>query len=305
MVLSNQSQLARFAKKFLIFVVGIVLVDAIVGTLMKRYYDNQKGGLFYRANYVVNNTKADLLIFGSSRANHNYITTTFESKLNTTAYNCGRDGIGMYYCLATMAAVLERYTPKTIILDLRPGEFSLSEYGKLAEILPYHDNPAVYNYIKYDGKFEKYKLASKMYPYNSMFSTLFLNNHLAANHTIFDVEGYIPFTDTMKYAPRELVKFGPVIPQRVKVLEDMLQTLKKKNIKMFLVMSPSYCTFLHPDPTIVTVDSLCEKHPEVRFLNYEDDPAFSDYKLFKDQDHLNQDGSKKLTSLITDQLAYH
>ena len=44
-------------------------------------------------------TKADLLVFGSSRANHHYVPEVFEDSLKLTFYNTGKDGSGIFITL--------------------------------------------------------------------------------------------------------------------------------------------------------------------------------------------------------------
>jgi hypothetical protein len=42
--------------------------------------------------YSVEGTKADLLIFGSSRANRHYLPDNFEKRMNLSCFNIGQEG---------------------------------------------------------------------------------------------------------------------------------------------------------------------------------------------------------------------
>jgi hypothetical protein len=69
-----------FIKKILILLVIIALFDLMIGFLLNYLYFRQKSGLFYRATYAIEKTNADVLVFGSSRANHHYVPEVFEKR---------------------------------------------------------------------------------------------------------------------------------------------------------------------------------------------------------------------------------
>src|ERR1700744_3385387 len=129
----------KFLKSFIIILVGLYLSDWIVGACLKYLYKHQTSGFQYRTSYSIDSTKADYVVLGSSRASHHYDPHVFEQKLNASFYNGGRDAQGIFYSCAVASAIINRYTPKCIIIDVRPGDFSGDDEGKLAPLLPYHN----------------------------------------------------------------------------------------------------------------------------------------------------------------------
>ncbi|HXS59927.1 MAG TPA: hypothetical protein VN703_03845, partial [Candidatus Sulfopaludibacter sp.] len=114
----------------------------IIGNLLRTFYFKQQSGLQCRTTYSIEKTTANVLIFGSSAANHDYQTNTFTKRLDTSFYNTGRDGISIFYEYAVLKAILKRYTPKIIILDFDQEEFIKNEasYDRLSALLPYYIN---------------------------------------------------------------------------------------------------------------------------------------------------------------------
>lgn len=292
----------RFLKKLVLLVIVLIILDYLIGAAFKHYYFKQKVGLFYRITYIIDSTKADLLIFGSSRANHHYVPSVFENKVHETAYNCGSDGYNLIFHAAAISAILERHIPKQVVIDLTPNELSQSEEGRLSQLLPYSDNPAIRPFIKYNGKFESYKMLSKMYPYNSAFITILFNSFSSDRSRNGD-KGFFKLTNKMAFHPREVYVDDKIRESRIKILDDLLKKLNEKHVKVSLVISPSYYSFAAPYSEAGIIEELSHKYSNVRFFNYENDPAFVDPRLFNDDLHLNYDGAYKFSEDLAGKLA--
>lgn len=291
----------KFLKKLVLLCIALILLDRLIGAGFKHYYFQQKVGLFYRITYVINTTKADILVFGSSRADHHYVPSVFENKLHETFYNCGSDGYNLIYHAAVISAVLKRYTPKHVIIDLTPNELSQSEEGRLSQLLPYSDNPCIEPFIKYNGKFENYKLLSKMYPYNSSFITIAFNKFSSDKSRNGD-KGFFKLTKVMPFHRKEVYVDDKIMETRIKILDDFLRELDAKHVKVTLVISPAYYSFIDPNDEGVAIEKLSHKYSNVRFFNYENNPAFADNKLFQDDLHLNYDGAYKFSEDLANKL---
>jgi hypothetical protein len=294
------SDLKRFLKKAFGLLIILIILDFLIGGMLKFLFFKEK---FNSVTYVINKTKADFLIFGSSRASHHYVPSVFEKKFHTSFYNCGRDSYKLIYHLAAISAVLERYSPKYIILELDPDDFETSEENRLSMLLPYKDNTAIKDFIKYNGKFERFKLLSKIYPYNSLIGDIMMGS-LSSHKAGFgnDVEGYGKMTNTMVNHPIQLFKHDKITNERVEVLNDFLCRLNKKNIKITIVISPIYFRFLLPDQTVSIVAAFCKKYKNVHFINYENNPAFFDHQFFNDDFHMNDTGAHKFCEDLANKL---
>lgn len=288
--LSND--LRRFLKSLGIIALALVVLDFAIGNTLRHYYFKQKRGPLYRSTYAIDSTKADMLVFGSSRAIHHYVPEVFESKLNTTFNNCGRDACNLIYSIAIASAMLDRYTPKHVVIELNPNEFSVSEEGKLSPLLPYHDNPTIHGFLKYNSKTEGVKLWSKMYPYNSMLVHIIAGDLSLAPP---DDKGYIALDGHMDYYPIPAYSQTTINYDRVNLLDKLLSRLHQKHVQTSLVISPIYASFAEPDIQVSEVKKLVSKYDNVSFFNYENDPDFAHYYLFKDGVHLNKIGATKFS----------
>lgn len=299
---SKNTDLVRFLKKITFLLIAILILDFTIGSALRYYFFKEK---FNSVTYVMNTTKAGFLVFGSSRASHHYEPDAFKEKFHTSFYNCGHDSYRMIYHLAAISAVLERYTPKYLVLDLDPADFEQSEENSLNMLLPYKDNPAVREYIKYNGKFEKYKMISKIYPYNSLIGDIIMGSistHKAGFGT--GSEGYVQLNAVMPDTKMALASHDQIIPERVAILDDFLAGLHKRNINITIVISPIYYHFKPNDPTVEIIESLCRKYPNVSFINYENDPAFLDESLFNEEIHMNGAGAGKFSIDLANRLVH-
>ena len=95
----------------------VFILDFTIGKTLRYYYFKESSGTHFRTTYAIEKTNADILIFGSSRANHHYVPAIFEDSLKMKFYNTGRDGNGIFFQLAVLKSILKRYTPKIIIFD--------------------------------------------------------------------------------------------------------------------------------------------------------------------------------------------
>ena len=169
----------HFLVKLFLFLIIVFLLDFATGSILKYLYYKQDSGLLYRTTYAIDSTKADVLIFGASRANHHYYPGAFEKRLHMSCYNAGRDGNDIFYHYAILQGVLKRYTPKIAILDFAREEFFKNQesYDRLSSLLPYYDrHPEMRSIIQLKSPYEKYKLLSKIYPYNSLIFTIAVGN---------------------------------------------------------------------------------------------------------------------------------
>src|SRR5664279_2941974 len=132
----------KFAVHLLVLLLIIFIFDRIGGSILRKLYYSQIAGTNYETTYAMDSTRADILIFGSSRAIFHYVPEIFEDSLKMRCFNCGRHGSFAMYNYAVFKAITARYTPKTVILDITPEEFNFNNfrYERLSPLLPYYQN---------------------------------------------------------------------------------------------------------------------------------------------------------------------
>jgi hypothetical protein len=297
----------KFFIKLFIFLAIVVVLDIAIGATLRHYYFKQESGVQYRTTYSMEQTKADVLIFGSSRATHHYVPDIFEKRLNMSYYNVGRDGNFIFYHYAVLKSVLKRYTPKIIILDISGGEFSVSQdsYDRLSALLPYYkEHPEIRPIVELKSDYEKVKLVSSIYPYNSSLITIALGNVSFNKKRNDDTEGYLPLKKNWNLPLEDL----GMLPNydldsvKMKAFDSFITDCKAANIELYVVCSPQYRKAQNTDYSVLNAKQMAEKH-NVPFRDFYDDTSFINHvRLFADAAHLNDSGARVFSNIMVDDL---
>ena len=180
MASSTIKQIIKFTSILLLFLFVTLLCDRGIGAIMKLLYFRQESGDGYLLTYTIDSTTADIIVLGSSRAKHSYVPEIFESNLNLTCFNAGRDGTEhVLISYAQFKAVTARYNPTIVIFDIRPEDlgYRAKEYDLLSPLLPYYYiHSEIKEIIDVRGPFEKIKHISAIYPYNSLIFQVIMGN---------------------------------------------------------------------------------------------------------------------------------
>jgi hypothetical protein len=306
MLTSSESQMKKFLLKILLIFSIIIICDRVIGTILEHFYFSQKSGTGYRTTYSIDSTKADILVFGSSRANHSYVPEIFENRLFSTFYNTGKDGNFILYNNAIFRAITRRYNPKMIIIDISPEEltYSKSEYERLSSLLPYYkSHPEIGRIADLRGPFEKIKNFSATYPYNSLILMIAFGNLESNILRKPDTKGYVPLFKTMNRKEKDTlnINYGTIDENKLAALRDIISICNKKNIDLVFVHSPiwninqiNFCES--------KLFELCSSGGN-RYLDLSTDQTFinsPDY--FADINHLNDKGARVFSNMVVDRI---
>jgi len=297
----------KFLIKLIIFVSFLILLDYVIGSTLRYLYFKQTTGINYRTNYSLKETRADILIFGSSRANHHYYPTIIEDKLGMGCYNVGREGIDLFYYYALLGQILERYTPKIIFLDIKPDEFikSQSSYDRLSCLLPYYDEFLGIRPILFlRSKYENYKLLSKIYPFNSQILTIIGGVYGYNSKKKEDLNGFLYYNNVWnKPVKEDSLNDGIIDTLKVNYYNLFIQDCKKHHIKLYIICSPSYIHFAYKKASLILAEEIAEKN-NIPFIDFSNNEFFlSNPELFSNPNHLNTNGAKVFTTLISDSIS--
>jgi hypothetical protein len=302
--------------KIVIFILLITITDQVVGLILRKLYFNQKTGANHALTYTFRDCKADILIFGASQAQHNFDSRIISDSLKMSCYNAGQDGghsIILQY--AQIKVITKRYSPKIIILDFHPDRVVhfAGDYDRLSILLPYYkDFPEIRSLILLRSPYERVKLMSAIYPFNSNVINIIrfnTNTHAARKQ---DFEGYVPLKEVMNI--HTLKQKHEVAAQSVSVvdsnmvnaLKNIIHICKEKNIFLFIISSPIFHTVNEKQslPSSVSKMSLDIIHSnKVNYVDFSFDSTFAGhFEWFKDRVHLNDDGAKVFTNKLADML---
>ncbi|MFC5284556.1 hypothetical protein [Pedobacter alpinus] len=292
--------------KFFLFFLLVFILDYAIGNLLKYFYFKQESGLQYRATYVIEKTKADILIFGSSRASYHYISTVFEDKMRLSCFNAGRYGSPILYHLAILKSVLKRHHPKTIILDLNLQDFEKREgsYDILSCLLPYYDShPEMRSIILKRGKYEQLKLISNIYPYNSEMLTIAIGNTEINKKRKEDIKGFTPIRANWndKIENYRFPQIYELDSTKVKAFTTFINDCKKAKIKLFIVCSPYLSKNKIKESTIEKGKEIARNY-HIPFFDYSNYKPLLKTVLFYDAPHMNSEGAKVFSNLVVNDI---
>ncbi len=305
MASSSFRQIIRFFLRFLLIILIILICDQVIGTILKRFYFSQESGVGYQTTYAMDSTVADVIILGSSRANHSYVPDIIEDSLHYTCYNAGRDGNFTLYNYAIFKAITRRYNPKLIIIDIRPEDlkYLIFQYERLSLLLPYFQtHPEIRSIIDLKGPFEKTKLISAIYPYNSLILQIAMGNLNYNKERMPNVKGYIPGYGIMKQEKLDTSKNYTCIldENQIQALKDISSTCKQKNIDLVFVFSPIWIIQDNFCNTIIS--EFCSDN-DIRYLDMSNLPVFiNNPDYFEDKTHLNNEGARLFSTMLINEI---
>jgi hypothetical protein len=285
--------------RFLIFVLLVGLFDFACGKILQFLYYKQKSGYEYRTSYAIDSTNAPGLIFGSSRASHHYVTNILTDSFGMAFYNVGRDGQSIIYDYTILQSILKRYTPKLILLDYQDEEllYFVDSYERLSSLLPYaKTHPEINKVIQMRSGYEKLKMISQVYPYNSLFFNILGGISWGAKGRVEEENGYLPLDRPFHSLQIDRSKFlSARVPDsnKIKSFDAFIGLCKQKGIELYLVMSPYF------DTVNLKYNKLIDERIRfdgVPYFDYARLPeVLGNTAYFSDEKHLNRKGSELFT----------
>jgi hypothetical protein len=293
--------------KLLAFFAVVFILDMLIGNLLKKFYFKQEVGYDYLTTYSIEKTNADILFFGSSRSVNILNTDIFENQLGLSCYNVGRYGEPVFYHYAILKSVLKRYTPKMILLSFDAGNFSKKQeaYDMLAVLLPYYnDHPEIRPMVELKGPYEKLKLLSRIYPYNSLLLPIITGNKDYSKKKYANINGFMPlkrtFTGPLKTF--DYTKEKELDSNKINIYKSFIRECANANIPLYIVCPPYMINSVGTDASIIAAKKIAKDY-HIDFLDYSRDSFYIDKpRLFADFRHLNENGVELFNKEIIEKI---
>ena len=298
----------KLISNLLIILCAVFVIDFTTGRILRYFYFHEESGLHYRTTYSMDSTKADILIIGSSRANHHYVPSVFEDSIKKIFYNAGRDGNGTFYQLALIKTIFKRYTPKIIIFDYSSVFVkSAEEYDQMASLLPYYStHKEIRSLVELRSPLEKIKLFSEIYPFNSQLLTIAAGNLEMNKKRVADTKGYVPLYREWPF-PLDSIPdqtFQQIDTVKVNAFRECLNISKKSGVQVFVVCSPIFQKY-NINQQIDMCKQICNEQG-IPFWDFSKDTFFlTNKQLFKDQLHLNDKGAIIFSNIIASKIKHY
>jgi hypothetical protein len=196
-ILSNY--MYNFIKNIFILLAIIIVADRLSGMVLQKMFYAQTHGDDATSIATIEHPDADVLILGSSRASHHFISDTIESITGLKTFNGGRDNMGIHYVAGILPSIVQKHAPKYLILDIIPNNFcvggqSTQQYFDVqtTTLLPFaNKNKSIMDYVSYLNKTEAWKTKlCATYAYNSLVGAMVQNTYTHLGHIA--IKGYEP-----------------------------------------------------------------------------------------------------------------
>lgn len=291
-------------KKFLLYIVLFFVIVTVAdfgfGLTCGWLQDHAKGGRLKGVHQSALEQTADVVVMGSSRAHHHYVSSLITDLTGMTAHNAGIDGYGIVMATGLYELMTERYTPKIIVYDVEPA-FDINVYAEdgnntryIGWLRPYCNNLNVNNIICRVDPSERFKDLSAMFRYNGIIADLLKDQVVLSDYT---KDGYAPLQGEMKKEPVIKNSKGNEEPDtlKLKMMEEFIARMSKSETRLIMVASPKYGAV--SSEVFVPIKELCERYG-VEFWDYYKDAKFQKLDYFKEQMHFNDKGARAFTESL-------
>src|SRR5690554_2880192 len=299
--------------KTLLTKIGVViatflLLDMAFGMLLNKTLEMSPDGRYYKATYTLAHSKDDIVILGSSRAETNYVPYIFEDAFGLSCWNAGRGGQGLAFWHALNLGMLERHSPKMVILNIEydflgldPGNASFERAGFLR---PFYKNyPAIRPIIDKISVSEKFLVKSNLYAFNSSYYYLLRPFIFKGVDGLPEEKGWKPLRGKMVKSNKEKKVLdesaGPLDPRYVKMINEFVDVLVAKGTKVIFCLGPDYMEKVINTPTLEYVRNM----ENVRLINLSLDKNLTENpRLYRDDRHLNEEGAIMFSKLLVSEM---
>ena len=306
---NSDTAVKRFIATVLTVLAVVVVLDWAIGkaldSMLPQISNQGDTGKTY---FALNEVNTPVVIIGSSRAAHHYVTQMVEDSLGMPAYNVGRDGCFFSYNYCVMNSILDRYNPELIIWENGREYLSDQERDPVVNLFPYYNkNKWVTEFIKNDSPWtEKVRLVSKAYRYNSVIHRVIMRYVSRYKFKDGTVKGYLPLVPKNLNEPlelkSELIDNEKISQAKVEHFRLSLERAKSKGIKVVVVDSPEYRERRVSSLSGDMMRDLCQDYGMV-YLDNSQLPYFLEHpELFSDATHMNDNGAKIYTEMFIRQI---
>ena len=300
---------AHFWKTILIVSAMIVVIDIVVGVVADSTMDKMPnyGGQLAKDNYRLHRLDTDVVIIGSSRGSHHYVSQQLGDSLDAyfgkhlSLYNAAISAKFANSNSCAAEAIIARYRPQLVIYDISEDQFFSSQVADIEFSAPFYwKDTIVHRYLDGIGLKERILMKSSIYRYNGKVFRI-ASTFLAP--TAVD-DGYEPKYGTNIDTTKARKKAKASMPTKeldnytLNNFENVLKKYSSAKVPLVIVSSPKF----RPKDNNKRLAAICDKYG-IPFIDFYDTPYFNNHpELFYDGNHLNDHGAHVFTALFFEQL---
>ena len=291
----------------------LIVLDRATGAAMARLFrtsaSEEDGDRFGRAIAA----NPEVVVSGSSRAMHHYVADSLGTWLGAPVYNLGLDGAwGALHAYGTSGIVLAHAKPRVWILDAMPELYTGRErFDYLSTFLPYvDDEPAAREVAVRRSRWERVRLLSKTYRYNSLLVSLLapkLGKRITPRDGYVELPGVMAADSAARIAAPAPRDSFPRDPLKWEYLQKTIANLRAGGVTPVAVQSPLWIAGEAGRAKARRITGDLERTFAglgVRFIDFSilDHPELADPSLYQDTEHLNGRGALVFSRELADSL---
>lgn len=279
------------------FALLCALLDLALGSGLAALLPYVRAGLRVGAVSRALAAEAEIVILGSSQAQHSYDDEALSRMLGVRVHNAGIDGHGILFARGLLDLISQRRVPKIVLLDVT---FSTTEREGLQSLAPYYGRSPIVDRLLASDWRQRVKLMSRSYRMNGV--ALSILGNLFADGGVWGFEplaGRLPENVRIPAGPER--KLGHLPPSVEESLFALVEEARMRGSEVVFAQSP---TFGRPRPRDVL--ALYERIAASARLTTL--PIASDELRrfgpahFRDPGHLNREGAAVFTAVIAERL---
>jgi len=286
---------ARGYRRWLaLFALALVAADQLGGFLLERAYPSVgRGQLAGMVNSAIQ-ARADVLILGASTASHHYDDAALGESLGVRVFNTGLDGRGIVFSRGLLALAGAAHAPRLVVLDLSYSDRDRTSARILAPL--YGRNPVVDQVVAWSWR-ERLKLVSRSYRFNGLVLPILRNLGTPPMTSGFEpVDGAIADSVPWRGPERGAGGFGPWYGDE---LRQLVREARALGARVVFVESPTWGGRVARVARDEYTQVANEMDVPLHLLDPEHVAALNQARLYFDRAHLNREGARVFSSVVT------
>jgi hypothetical protein len=248
----------------------------------------------------------DIILIGNSGILNSVNPEIIEDSLSMTCYNGGITGQSVFFFETIIDCILQRHTPKMIVVGLRPEEVGKNIGDGIYDVLkPYYGigyTSIDDHFNKMTNGFDRFLLHSNLLRYNTIWVRVLL--YMLFDDTTYPGNGFMPMDKPSKIPQLHHIKeYEEPVKAKLDCIERIIQKCKARNIEIVICFPPTLSFFEQGvTPCVNAVKDLCNHYKTPCFIDYNNEYFYSHPDLFYDTGHVNMIGADIYTKILSNQL---
>ncbi len=299
-------------KKVVIYITGIIIclivADITLGISCKYYIKNfELKGRYQPLDKLIKKVDTDIILIGNSVILTSLNPEIIEDSLSMTCYNGGIIGQGVFFFETIIDCILQRHTPKTFVVGLRPEEVGKNIGDGIYDILkPYYDMgyTSIDEHFNKTSGFDRLLLHSNLLRYNTIWVRVLL--YMLFDNTTYPENGFIP-KENPAIIPQlhQIEGYDEPVMAKLDCIERIIKKCKAKNVDVVICFPPTLSSFKQEViPCVNAVKDLCNRYNTPCLIDNNNNYYQSHPEFFYDTGHVNMIGAENYSKNLSNHLRH-